>query len=156
MGYTLGYALKNPRDIPEINAENMQELQAICVPEPKKKKRKDTPEVASLQPVCQFDNNMQIAIAPSNVQNTPRDDPEENLVQIPNEYDFDVMALVADIQDDDMEYKEENQNFNMVPPQMNTTNRTSTNTQINVTKNPDMPSFAHCQIGTINFNFIKK
>ena len=162
MGYTLGYALKNPEQIPED--ENIPEIEFPQEEEPPKKKRH------RIEPKQQCDPDplsmMQIQPITTPAIQTPiteQNQPQENLVNIPDEYEMDLMALVADMQNDNTE--EENK-LAVVPqnkmptllcsPNANQINSLNQNTQINVNPNRDIPSFNNCQIGTINFNIIRK
>ena len=167
MGYTLGYALKNPNAIP--NDEDVPEIEYEIEPkQPKKKKQK-------IQHKQQTDNLPQIQLQPIAVpalqtpnitSNATENDPKEHLVDIPDEYDFDLMALVADMENDKMEHDSEIAIMPQMPQRRETAlpppltprqiNSLNQNTQINLNKNHDIPSFNHCQIGTINFNIIKK
>lgn len=65
--------------------------------------------------------------------------------------DFDLLELLADT-------GKENQSnpANVVPTDVPVPNYSNTNTQINVKNSPKIPAFHNCQIGTINFNIIKK
>ena len=160
MGYTLGYALKNPEairmteNLPQIEfpEENIQ---------PKSKKRHlELNQQTESTPLSQ----MQIEVVqPGSIIMPNTEDKNcvknNNLVEIPDEYEMDLMALIADIQNDDMQ--EENQivplpNEHPQDPPQQQNRLINANTQINFTRNPEIPSFNNCKIGTINFNIIRK
>ena len=93
------------------------------------------------------------------------------MVDIPEEYDFDLLKLITDFDYEEYEQNVLNENqkdpqevVDVEPKQRNfsvpvTTTTTTTNTQINIARpqpKPKLPGFYNCSIGTINFNVIQK
>ena len=77
---------------------------------------------------------------------------QQNAVQIPNEYDFDILELMNDLPEDG-----HNAVLQQIPQNQVATMTNTANTQINVQKNvPEMPGFHNCSIDTINFNILPK
>ena len=165
MGYTLGFALKNPKAIPQKEITGKENLLQICPKSdgnenkdgPQNKKQKTDMSKALLPVPVNAHNPTSFATTPHTpVQEIKTTTPEDNTVAIPDEYDFDLMALVADVQQNDMEIPPNPQEKQVETYKSATMSHTSTNTQINLNRNAEMPTFAHCHIGTINFNIIKK
>ena len=77
--------------------------------------------------------------------------PSNQIVQIPNEYDFDIMQLLADVDNEEMSIPDE-PTSQLMPSNQHNNMTSTTKTQINVNRpEPEIPNFAHCHSGTINF-----
>ena len=175
MGYTLGYALKSPQDIPigpvQRNfLETPPQTKRAILPKPcdhdlipKRQKLEPIPQVCA--PVTPLQNEANIT---------------ENAVAIPEEYDFDLLQLISETDMDEEDFASNalvpvttTSTANaLVPVTTTSTDSTSTevtqtrnsmmststnNTQINI-GNPQrrLPGFYNCSIGTINFNVYQK
>ena len=122
MGYTLGYALKNSNAIPE-NEDPLPIEFPEDILQPKKKKRKignkensTLMDPSKMQLVPVNEPRAVAALQQAPFETMPNAQPNENLVQIPNEYDFDIMALLADMQNDNMQQEEKQENTMEILP----------------------------------------
>ena len=155
MGYTLDYALKHPNQIPEVKDKKVKGNDEPPAKKIKAIMPKDIPTSTKTSECLQEQKPSAPIILPQETLDAEKAlvpvQKLQNIVDIPGEYDVDMMELLADIQNYDMQIPSN------VPGENNQVNAVSnTNTQINFHCNPDIPSFNNCQIGTINFNIIKK
>ena len=99
MGFTLGYALQNPATIPIAN-ETDDQLAIDYIPQPPKKKKK-TNTVTEKPPEPQQNAVALIERNDEREENPPIQQPNE-IVQVPEEYDFDLLSLLQDVQNTEM------------------------------------------------------
>ena len=154
MGYTLGYALMSPNDIPigpinrnllPLTPKQQRSILPMPTPEeasiPKRKKIDETPITAPLTLPTTSDENA------------------EQIVAIPEEYDFDLLQLINDtnVKMSKIEAKAVIPATSTVTPSteiQTMTSRNMTNIQINIANaQRRRPGFFNCSFGSVNFNF---
>ena len=161
MGYTLGYALMSPHDIPIGPLQ--QEHYIATTPKQRSILPKPTNSPFAMMAKHQKIQDSPQIVAP--VTPAERIQPEEKAVAIPDEYDFDLLQLISET---DMEYEEPQNSTTLVPVTSTAANLISipsnqlaqssiNNTQINIANaQRRFPGFFNCSIGTINFNVYNK